>query len=195
LSKLSLSAFTRIKNNMQTELIIAGSGGQGVLFAGTLLAQAAVEENKETTWFPSYGAEIRGGTANSTVVVSDEEIGSPVVNSFSALIALNEQSLDKFLPKAKPGAVIIVNSSLVNKKVDRSDVKAYYVPASEIADKQINDIRAANLVALGAYLKASGILKLSSAKQACDILFAERAKLIPLNQQALELGYNSCRQG
>ena len=175
---------------MQTEIIVAGSGGQGVLFGGTLLAQAAVEENKQTTWFPSYGAEIRGGTANSTVVISDSEIGSPIVFNFSVLIALNEQSLNKFLPRAKKGAVVIINSSLVDKKIERDDLKIYYVPASGIADKDIKDIRTANLVALGTYLKKSGILKLSSAQKACETLLIERPKLIGLNQKALELGYN-----
>src|SRR3989339_941148 len=113
LSKLSLSAFTRIKNNMQTEIIIAGFGGQGVLFAGTLLAQAAVEENKHTTWFPAYGAEMRGGTANSTVIISAEEIGSPVVGHPSLPLALNNLSLQKFLPRMRQGSIIVFNSSLI----------------------------------------------------------------------------------
>ena len=175
---------------MQTEIIIAGSGGQGVLFGGTLLAQAAVVEGKETTWFPSYGAEIRGGTANSTVVVSEQEIGSPVTIAYSGLIALNELSLDFFLPRARNGSIIIVNSSLIEKKVEKAGVSILYVPVSEMADKQIGDIRTANLVAIGAYLKKSGILKLSSAQKACETLLEGKTKLITLNQKALELGYN-----
>lgn len=174
---------------MQTEIIIAGFGGQGVLFGGTLLAQAAVEENKQTTWFPSYGAEMRGGTANSTVIIADEEIGAPIVAEPSALLALNEQSLAKFLPRVKPGAVIVVNSSLVAGPVDRPGATVVAVPATEIADKQLGDVRTANLVMVGAYLKASGILKLESAQRACTHVLAEKPKLIPLNQKALELGF------
>jgi 2-oxoglutarate ferredoxin oxidoreductase subunit gamma len=176
---------------METKIMIAGFGGQGVLFGGTLIAQAALEEGKETTWFPSYGAEIRGGTANSTVIVSDEEIGSPVTTGPDILIALNEQSLNKFILKMKPGSLVIINSSLVKSRPDRRDVTLVEVPASEIADKQVNDIRAANLVAIGAMLKARSVLSLDSAKKACETVLSEKPKLIALNQKALELGYNN----
>ena len=175
---------------MQTEIIIAGFGGQGVLFAGTLLAQAAVEEGKQTTWFPSYGAEIRGGTANSTVVISDEEIGSPVVVNPSALIVLNELSKNKFLPRVKEGAVIVINSSLCGTDASCPGSKLVCVPASEIADKQLGDGRVTNMVMLGAYLKASGILKLRSAQAACEKVLKTKPKLIEVNKKALELGYN-----
>lgn len=174
---------------MQTEIIIAGSGGQGILFAGMLIAQAAVEENRETTWFPSYGAEIRGGTANSTVIVASHEIGSPVTAAPAALIALNEQSLKKFSAKMRPGTIIITNSSL-SKAAHDLNTQNFDIPATEIADKQIGDIRVANLVAVGAFLKHSGLLKLESAQKACSILLAEKPALIAINQKALELGYN-----
>ena len=175
---------------MQTEIIIAGFGGQGVLFAGTLLAQAAIEENKQTTWFPLYGAEIRGGTAYSTVVISDDEIGSPIVTNPSVLIALNEQSFRKFFPKIKDGATMIINSSLVKEKVQDSYENIVLIPATEIADGQLKDIRVANIVAIGAYLKASGLISLESAKKACEIVLADKPKLIAVNQKALETGYN-----
>jgi len=175
---------------MQTEIIIAGFGGQGVLFGGTLLAQSAVEEDKQTTWFPSYGAEMRGGTANSTVVISTEEIGSPLVASPSALIALNELSLNKFIPRMKPGSVVVINSSLIHNSTEYPGITTVRIPATEIADKQLGDVRAANLVAVGAYLKASGLLKLASAQKACETVLAEKPKLIPMNQKALELGYS-----
>lgn len=175
---------------METKIMIAGFGGQGVLFGGTLMAQAALEEGKETTWFPSYGAEIRGGTANSTVIVSSEEIGSPIITSPDILIALNELSLNKFIKKMKPGALVIMNSSLIKSRPDRRDVTLVEVPASETADKQVGDIRAANLVAIGAMLKASGVLSLDSAKKACAAVLSEKPKLIPANQKALELGFN-----
>lgn len=175
---------------MQTEIIIAGFGGQGVLFAGMLLAQAAVEENKQTTWFPAYGAEMRGGTANSTVVISDDEIGSPVVVHPSGLIVLNEQSLNKFLAKPREGAVVVVNSSLCGLNVKKAGSKVICIPASEIADKELGDGRVTNLVMLGAYLKASGLLKLRSAQNACEKVLKDKKKLIAINQKALELGYN-----
>jgi len=175
---------------MQTEIIIAGFGGQGVLFAGTLLSQAALEENKETTWFPSYGAEIRGGTANSTVIVSDEEIGSPIVTNPAVLIALNEMSFRKFFSKTKDGATIIINSSLVKEKLHDEYEKIVFIPATEIADKELKDVRVANIVAIGAYIKASGIVSLESAKKACEIVLADKPKMIALNQKALETGYN-----
>lgn len=175
---------------MQTEIIIAGFGGQGVLFAGTLLAQAAVEEDKQTTWFPAYGAEMRGGTANSTVVIADEEIGSPVVARPSALIALNEPSLRKFLPRAKPGALVVINSSLIHEAAVQEGARVVSVPATEIAQKELGDVRTANLVIIGAFLKASGVVQLASAQKACEKVLEEKPKLIPLNQKALALGFN-----
>jgi len=177
---------------MQNEIIIAGFGGQGVLFAGMLLAQTAVEEGKQTTWFPSYGAEIRGGTANSTVVISDEDIGSPVVVHPSGLIVMNEQSRCKFLPKVKKGAIVVVNSSLCSDECFAT--KPVYIPASEIADKQLGDPRVTNMVMIGAYLKASGILKLRSAQAACEKALKEKPKLIEINKKALEIGYNYQQQ-
>jgi len=175
---------------MQNELVIAGFGGQGVLFAGMLLAQAAVEENKQTTWFPAYGAEIRGGTANSTVIISDDEIGSPVVVNPSALIVLNEQSQAKFLPRLKEGGLVVENSSLCHKTAPCPGLKVVCVPASEMADKEFKDGRVTNMVMLGAYLKASGVLKLRSAQAACEKVLKEKPKLIEVNKKALELGYN-----
>ncbi|MBN1621374.1 MAG: 2-oxoacid:acceptor oxidoreductase family protein [Endomicrobiales bacterium] len=175
---------------MQEEIIIAGFGGQGVLFAGMLLAQAAVEEDKKTTWFPSYGAEMRGGTANSTVIISDDEIGSPVVVHPSTLIALNEPSLKKFSSRMKKGSLIIFNSSLVKEKVEFPGIKTVGIPATEIADRQIGNVKTANLVAVGAYLKQRGILKLGSSKAACEKVLKNKESLIKLNQKALESGYN-----
>lgn len=175
---------------MQNEIIIAGFGGQGVLFGGILLAQAAVEEKKQTTWFPAYGAEMRGGTANSTVIISTEEIGSPIVLEPSALLAMNELSLVKFLPRVRPGAIIVINSSLVPGHTPRPGITAIQIPATQIADKELGDIRTANLVMVGAFLKAGGILKLESAQKACEEVLSEKPKLIPLNKKALELGYH-----
>ena len=174
---------------MQTEIIVAGYGGQGVLFGGTLLAQAAVEAGKQTTWFPSYGAEMRGGTANSTVIVSDQEIGSPLSAHPSGLIAMNGPSLRKFLPRIAPNALVIVNSSLVTEPVTHNSAHIFTIPATTIADKEIGNVRTANLVMIGAYLKASGLLSLEDAQKACETVLAEKPKFIPLNRKALELGY------
>lgn len=120
---------------MQQEVIIAGFGGQGVLFAGLLLAYAAMDEGKDVTWIPSYGPEMRGGTANCTVVVSDEEIGSPFVKNPSAVLAMNLPSLDKYEKLVKPGGVLVVNASMVNREVERKDINVVSLPANEIADE------------------------------------------------------------
>ncbi|MCB4790332.1 MAG: 2-oxoacid:acceptor oxidoreductase family protein [Elusimicrobia bacterium] len=178
------------ENMISEEIIIAGFGGQGVLLTGMILAQAALEEDKHTTWFPSYGAEMRGGTANSSVIISDEEIGSPVFVNPSTLIALNEQSLNKFLPKMKNGSMIIYNSSLVCKKPNIPDVTVKPIPATELADKQIKNVRTANMITLGVFLRSKNILSLNSAKKACEKAFPDKPELIKANQAALELGYN-----
>ncbi|MCK9583145.1 MAG: 2-oxoacid:acceptor oxidoreductase family protein [Endomicrobiales bacterium] len=176
---------------MKHNIIIAGFGGQGALSAGMLLAQAALEEGKLSTWFPSYGAEIRGGTANSTVVISTEEIGSPIVLSSTGLIALNELSLVKFSKNAVAGAIIVVNTSLVPKeKIIIDNTKKYFfVPATELANK-LGNVRVANSVALGAFLKASKALSLESAIKACPVLLESKKELIELNIKALELGFS-----
>ena len=120
---------------MQTEIIIAGFGGQGVLFGGQLLTYAAMDEGKEVTWIPSYGPEMRGGTANCTVVISDEEIGSPMVSNPQAAIVMNLPSLDKYEPLIKPGGVLVINESMVDRKPVRKDIKVVMLKANDIAEK------------------------------------------------------------
>jgi 2-oxoglutarate ferredoxin oxidoreductase subunit gamma len=163
-----------------------------VLFAGILLAEAAMEEGKQTSWFPAYGAEIRGGSANSTVMISDEEIGSPVSLHPNTLIALNEIACKRFLERLAPNGILIINSSLVRRNELKlpKGIACTEVPASEIADKQLGDMRVANLVAIGAYLNATKLLKLASAQKACETVLADKPKLVPINQRALELGFN-----
>ena len=179
------------QNNMKIyeEIISAGFGGQGVLLAGTLLAQSALEQDLKTTWFPSYGAEMRGGTANSTVIISDEEIGSPVAFAPSALIALNKPSLDKFLPRMKEDAVVIANSSLIN-EADYNDKRIVFIPITEIADKQVGNIKTANMVAVGALVKRIQAPSLEHVKKALETAFAAKPKVIPLNIKAVDAGYN-----
>jgi len=172
------------------DVIIAGFGGQGILLGGKLLAWAGMLEGRRVTWFPSYGAEIRGGTANCTVVISDEEIGSPVVDMPETLIALNQASADRFSGRVVRGGCILLNSSLIKKDVKRPGVKVYKVPANDIAEK-LGDLRIANMVMLGAYLKASGALDLSSVCKALeDVISARHRSAIPLNKAALERGYS-----
>lgn len=174
---------------MQEELIIAGAGGQGILFAGELLAHAAMEAGKYVTFFPSYGAEIRGGSANCTVVISDEEIGSPVVTHPSSLIVLNNLSLGRFLPQVKKKGLFIVNSSLVNSKITRNDIEILEIPANEIAEKKVGSLRTVNLVALGFYLKKREIVPLESVGKALEKILKEKKELLSLNKKALEYGY------
>ena len=182
---------------MYNEIIIAGFGGQGVLLAGTLVAQAAIEQGLHTTWFPSYGAEMRGGTANSTVIVSNDEIGSPLAFRPNALIALNEPSLNKFMPRMAEGSVIIANSSIISPD-NKYKIQPYFAPVTEIADKEIKNVRTANMVAAGALIKALEIrcknpaeaLTLKSALAACEKAFAGKPELIEINKKAITAGYN-----
>ena len=205
---------------MKNEIIIAGFGGQGVLLAGTLLAQAAIEQGLHTTWFPSYGAEMRGGTANSTVVVSVDEIGSPLAFNPNALIALNEPSLNKFMPRMIEGSIIIANSSIIPSDKEYK-IKPVFVPVTDIADKEIKNIKTANLAAVGALIKAlelyaSGgggdshkrrqdaeeterdlcdledtkILTLKSALAACEKAFSSKPELVEVNKKAIQAGYD-----
>lgn len=174
----------------QEEIIIAGYGGQGTLLAGTVLAQAGLESGKNVTSFPSYGAEMRGGIANCTTVISDDEIGSPVVSKPATLIILNNLSLRKFLPRLQENGLLITNSSLVTDRIERKDIKLVNVPATGIAEKEIGNVKTANMVMLGAYLKHQPIIPLESLLKAIEILFANKKELISLNQRAAKLGYD-----
>ena len=173
---------------MQTEVIIAGFGGQGVLFAGQLLSYAAMAAGKEVTWIPSYGPEMRGGTANCTVIVADEEIGSPLVRFPQSAIAMNLPSLDKYESLVKPGGVLIVNASMVNRKVQRKDIHAISIPANEIAET-LGDKRMTNMVLLGGLLANLPFLQLEAIEKAlADHLPARHQRLLPLNYKALQKG-------
>ncbi|MDR2860794.1 MAG: 2-oxoacid:acceptor oxidoreductase family protein [Elusimicrobiota bacterium] len=183
---------------MKNEIIISGFGGQGTLLAGALIAQSAVEQDLETTWFPSYGAEIRGGTANSTVIVSDDEIGSPVVFHPNALIALNEQSLDKFVPNLMEDAIIIAPyENRFNGKFNY-----YFVETTKIAEDETKSSKTANMVAVGALLAAlenrvqnkEPFLTCDSAFKACQKAFAQKPQFIELNKKAILAGYNFIKE-
>ena len=173
---------------MQTDIIIAGFGGQGVLTTGQLLAYAALDEKKEVTWIPSYGPEMRGGTANCTVIIADEEIGSPMVKNPSAVIAFNQPSLEKYESLMKPGGVLVINQSMVEKKVIRKDLKVVYIDANTIAEK-IGDKRMTNMVLLGGLLANLPVLPIKAIEKALEQHLPERhKKLLPLNYQALKEG-------
>jgi 2-oxoglutarate ferredoxin oxidoreductase subunit gamma len=173
---------------MQTEVIISGFGGQGVLFAGQLLSYAAMDEGKEVTWIPSYGPEMRGGTANCTVVIADEEIGSPFVRNPQAAIVMNLPSLDKYEPLLQPGGVLVINTSMVNREPTRKDIKVVKIHGNEIAE-ELGDRRMTNMVMLGALLANLPVLKLDAMKKALKVHLPSRlARLLPANYEALRKG-------
>ena len=178
---------------MERSIIIAGFGGQGVILAGKILAQAAMDHGLDVTWLPSYGPEMRGGTANCTVVLSDEAVGSPIVDEATALIAMNLPSLEKFEDSLASGGTIVVNRSLIDSQVNRTDVTASYVNMNDIARDEVGNPRAINMVALGAYVKASGALPLQVVKDAMAHSMREsgKDKFIDMNEKALEAGYNA----
>ncbi len=143
---------------MEKKIIIAGSGGQGILFLGKMLMSAGMLEGKEVTWFPSYGAEIRGGTANCTVIISGEMIGSPVVITPDILIVMNSASLDRFLPSLRKNGLLLYDSSLIHGKISRKDVIAVPVPSTQIAG-DLDNQKSANMVMLGAFIAKTTLLK------------------------------------
>ena len=173
---------------MQTEIVIAGFGGQGVLFAGQVLAYAAMDEGMQVTWFPSYGPEMRGGTANCTVIIADEEIGSPQVLNPQAVVALNLPSCDKYEPLVRPEGVFILNASLINRELTRTDLDVVSLPANEIAEA-LGNKRLTNMVLLGALLARLPVLSLEAIQRALQEHLPERHQhLLPLNYQALQEG-------
>ncbi len=173
---------------MEHKIVMAGFGGQGIMAIGQLTTYAGMVEEKHVSWLPSYGPEMRGGTANCSVIVSDEPVSAPVVTSASSLIIMNPPSLDKFEPEAQPGAKIFVNSTLVPRKVEREDVEAYYIPANEIA-VEIGNPKVANMVMLGAFLEKTKVVSADTVLQVFTKVFgANKAKFIPLNEQAMSQG-------
>ena len=173
---------------MHSEIIMAGFGGQGVLLIGKLLAYAGMKSGKEVTWMPAYGPEMRGGTCNCTVVLSDKKIGSPITNRPDGLIVLNLQSLDKFEEKVAKGGTVVVNTSLVNRLPKRDDIKVVSVAANDIAVES-GSPKAANMVALGAFLGATGVADIGVVMETLKESLAAKQKLIPINEAALNRGY------
>lgn len=173
---------------MQNDVIMAGFGGQGILLIGKMLAYAGMHEGKEVSWLPSYGPEMRGGTCNCTVVISDRPVGSPVIQSPRAVVAMNLPSLDKFEGGLRPGGLLVVNTSLINRPPQRNDVRVLEVPANEIAN-ELGNPRGANMVALGAYIGATGAVTLEEIEGIIRETFQAKPKVIDVNLEALHRGY------
>lgn len=170
------------------DIVMAGFGGQGVLLTGKLLAHAAMSRGMEVSWLPSYGPEMRGGTCNVTVCISDSPIGSPYVTKPDMLIAMNQPSLEKFGPNVESGGLIIVNSTLIPITIDRADCQVLYVDATEMATKA-GTSRAANIVLLGVMVGASEIIEKETALTAISEEFSRKAKFVPINVRAFESGF------
>ncbi len=171
---------------------ISGFGGQGVISAGVLLAYAGMLEGKNVSFFPSYGAEMRGGTANCSVVISSEEVTTPVVSQPDTVIVLNEPSLAKFEPMVKPGGLLIINSSLVNSKPKRTDIKVTYIQCNKIAENE-GTLKSANIAALGAFSALTGAVSLDAITKALPQVFKRaRPEIQKININVLKKGSQAC---
>ena len=175
------------KKAFYEDIVMAGFGGQGLMFIGKLLAYSAMKEGKHVTWIPSYGPEMRGGTANCTVVISSEEIGSPVTPHPHSLIVMNNPSMETFEPRLQSNGVLLLSSSFVNRPVTRSDIIVLAVPASEIAASAGTD-RAANMVMLGAYIGMTKVVAKESIIDGLKELFGKKIDLFETNVRAFEEG-------
>lgn len=172
---------------MNIKLVISGYGGQGALSAGKILSHTAILEDKYTTWLPSYGAEMRGGTANCTVVISDSEISTPYVEKPTHVIALNKPSLTKFEKKLQPKGFIIVNSSIVEIKGKREDINYLYLPFNDISE-ELGNLRSTNILAVGAFIQLSNSMSIKSAQRAVENILGKKKEFIEINKIAIEKG-------
>ena len=173
---------------MKHEIIVSGFGGQGVMVMGQLLAYAGMLEEKTVSWMPSYGPEMRGGTANCSVIVSDEASGAPIVYEPTAAVVLNLPSLDKFESTVKSGGVLLINSSLIEKQASRKDITVYRVPINDIAS-ELGNLKMANMVALGALVAATGAVSKETVYKAFAKKFASKPHLLEANKVAIDRGY------
>jgi len=172
---------------MQNEVMFAGFGGQGILLSAKILAHAAMEEGREVVWIPSYGPEMRGGTAYCMVIMSDRPIGSPIVKNPRHLVAMNRPSLEKFAPVVQAGGVVLINTTLIPVRSGRSDVDELAIPVNDLAIAA-GSVRSANIVALAAFVARSGVVSLDTLRTAVEEEFARKRKLIPLNLEAFSRG-------
>jgi 2-oxoglutarate ferredoxin oxidoreductase subunit gamma len=173
---------------MHEEIIFSGFGGQGALFAGQLVTYAGMAAGREVTWIPSYGPEMRGGTANCTVVVSDEPIGSPIIRNPTIAVVLNPESMDKYEPLVAPGGLLVINSTLVHRSSTRPDITAISVPANDLA-AEVGNARLANVVLLGGMLAARPVVSLEAVEKVLEEhLEGAKRHLIEPNKRALHRG-------
>lgn len=172
---------------LYANVIMAGFGGQGLMFIGKLLAYSGMKSGKHVTWIPSYGPEMRGGTANCTVVISDAEIGSPVITSPQALIIMNNPSLEAFEPRVQSHGTMFLNSSLVNQKTTRNDIESINIPANDIA-LELGEGKAANMVMLGAYISRTKVVTKDSIYEGLKEFFGEKNRFLEVNKRAFEEG-------
>ena len=171
------------------QILIAGFGGQGILFAGKFLAYQALSEGRQLSWLPSYGPEMRGGTANCSVIISDEPVGSPIVTDPDVLVCMNLPSLDKYENAVKAGGIIISDSSLISRKVEREDVKAFYIPATQMAN-EAGMSSLANMIMMGKLIRETAIIDFDGVEQTMEGLVSARHKdMLALNIKALRMGY------
>ena len=176
---------------MTEEIIIAGFGGQGVLSMGKILAYSGIMQNQEVSWMPSYGPEMRGGTANVTVIVSDERISSPILNFYDTAIILNQQSMDKFEKTVKPGGLLLYDPNGINRHPERQDIKIYKIEGAKLA-AEMGNTKIFNMIVLGAFLKLKPIVKFENVIRGLKESIPERYhKLIPLNEAALKKGMDN----
>ncbi len=175
---------------MTKNMLIAGFGGQGILFCGKFLAYEGLLEDKCVSWLPSYGPEMRGGTANCSVIISDIPVGSPIVSNPDILMVMNMPSLDKYEDSTVAGGQIFIDSALIDRKVNRTDVEAYYIPATKMAnDEGLTGL--ANMIMIGYVIKKSGIIPFENIERALQkVVPASKQHLFDSNKKALELGYN-----
>ena len=173
-----------------TKILIAGFGGQGILFAGKAIAYTGLKTGKEVSWLPSYGPEMRGGTANCSVTVSDTPIGSPIVDKPDVLVAMNLPSLEKYFSDTEKGGYIVYDSSLINKIGERNDIKIFGIPATRLASENALD-GLANMIILGKVLKETGVLTLEQVETSLKLMIpAKKAELLDKNIKAMEIGFN-----
>lgn len=179
---------------MHEEVIISGFGGQGALFAGQLLTYTGMDEGWHVTWIPSYGPEMRGGTAHCIIILSSDDIGSPIIRRPNLCIVMNPPSMDKYEPLVRPGGLLVANSTLIRSRSDREDIEAVYIPANELA-AELGNVKMANVVLLGAMLGMREILPIESVKRTLDEHIPERRKhIIEPNKRALDRGVQFVRQ-
>lgn len=179
---------------MQTEVIMSGFGGQGLMMIGKLLAYAGLEEDKSVTWLPSYGPEMRGGTANCTVVIGDKPIGSPLITTPKAAVVMNQPSLVKFAPTLRPGGLLVINSTLISIRSDRTDIKSFRIRADDLATEMGNR-RSANLVMLGAFIGLEEVVSPKTVVKAIEKTFASKPQFIDVNRKTFMKGYELAKAG